>query len=448
MKKLLKVLGVLIFLIIAYLVVLQLYPKNAGRFPFLVILFLGDFYLYGSIKDWINKRKGISKNFFKLLYWLPLILLILTIGISQMNPPAWWNDSASIYVFGFIFVAYASKFIPILFLLFADFIRGVRFVNQKATQTIQKKEDEKMAGKQITRSQFLQKAGLVSGGILFGGLFTGMLKWAYDFKIRKQLVSLPALPRAFKGWKIVQVSDIHLGSWASKHPLEEAIERINELKPDLIFFTGDLVNYKTDEAFRFEDTLAKLKARQGIFAILGNHDYGDYTRWPSKAAKEQNMTDLYDFYDRLGWNLLNNQNQVYNGGDGKLAVIGVENWGAHGRFPKYGDIDKALSGARDADVKLLLSHDPSHWETTISKNYQDIDLTFSGHTHGFQFGIEVGKLKWSPAQWVYKYWAGMYENPLAKNKAQRLYVNRGLGTVGYPGRVGILPEITLFELQT
>jgi hypothetical protein len=446
MKKILKVLGIVVFLILAYLVVLQFYPKNAGRFPLLVILFLGDLYLYGSIKPWINKRKGVFKNLFKILYWFPVLLLILTIAISQMHPPGWWDDSVQVYVFGFIFVAYASKFIPILFLLFADFIRGIRFINQKATQT-KKDENEKLEGKRISRSQFLQKAGLVSGGILFGGLLTGMLKWVYDFKVRKEYVSLPNLPKAFNGWKIVQISDIHLGSWANEYPLEEAVERINELKPDLIFFTGDLVNYKTDEAFRFENTLAKLKAKHGIFATLGNHDYGDYTRWPSKAAKQQNMVDLYNFYERLGWKLMMNENQVFESDDGNLAVIGVENWGAHGRFPKYGDIGKALEGAKDASVKLLLSHDPSHWDTMISKDHQDIDLTFAGHTHGFQFGIEVGKLKWSPAQWIYKRWAGMYENPDATQKPQRLYVNRGLGTVGYPGRVGILPEITLFELS-
>jgi len=446
MKKLLKVLGVIAFLVISYLVVLQLYPKNASRFPFLAILFLGDFYLYGSIKDWIKKRSTFSRNFFRILYWVPLVLLILTIAISGVNPPGWWNNSVQTYVFGFIFIAYASKLIPILFLFFADFIRGIRYVNHKATQA-KASENLNTAGKKISRSQFLQKAGLVSGGILFGGLLTGMLKWAYDFKIRKELVKLPDLPLAFRGWKIVQISDIHLGSWANKYPLEEAIERINQLQPDLIFFTGDLVNYKTDEAFRFEDTLAKLKSKKGIFATLGNHDYGDYTRWDSKAAKAQNMTDLYRFYERLGWKLLNNENQVFESESGNMAVIGVENWGSHGRFPKHGNIGKAMEGASDADVKLLLSHDPTHWDNIISKKYKDIDLTFAGHTHGFQFGIDVGKLKWSPAQWMYKHWAGMYENPNSATKPQRLYVNRGLGTVGYPGRIGILPEITLFELN-
>jgi len=215
-----------------------------------------------------------------------------------------------------------------------------------------------------------------------------------------------------------------------------------------IFFTGDLVNYKTGEAYRFENILNKLKAGYGIFATLGNHDYGDYTRWPSQTAKMKNLTDLYEFFDRLGWKLLNNEHHLLENEDGQLAVIGVENWGAYSRFPKYGDIEKAAAGTEDAAVKLLLSHDPTHWDVVISKKYPDIDVTFAGHTHGFQFGIDTRRVKWSPAQWVYKHWAGMYQNPAATEKPQYLYVNRGLGTIGYPGRVGILPEITLFELLT
>jgi predicted MPP superfamily phosphohydrolase len=275
-----------------------------------------------------------------------------------------------------------------------------------------------------------------------------MLKWVYDFRIRRETIRLQGLPASFSGLRIVQISDIHLGSWAAVHPLEEAVALINRMRPDLIFFTGDLVNYKTGEAYRFENILNKLKAGYGIFATLGNHDYGDYTRWPSQTAKMKNLTDLYEFFDRLGWKLLNNEHHLLENEDGQLAVIGVENWGAYSRFPKYGDIEKAAAGTEDAAVKLLLSHDPTHWDVVISKKYPDIDVTFAGHTHGFQFGIDTRRVKWSPAQWVYKHWAGMYQNPAATEKPQYLYVNRGLGTIGYPGRVGILPEITLFELLT
>jgi predicted MPP superfamily phosphohydrolase len=288
---------------------------------------------------------------------------------------------------------------------------------------------------------------LAGGGLIFSSLIFGMLKWVYDFKIHRVQISLPNLPASFDGLKIVQISDMHLGSWASSDPLDEAVAKINSLQPDLVFFTGDLVNYKTEEAFPFMEALQKVRAKYGVFVTLGNHDYGDYTRWPSPEAKKQNMTDLYHFYDEIGWKLLNNENQLFEIDGEKIAVIGVENWGAFSRFPRYGDIEKALQGTEDAEVKLLLSHDPSHWEEIITKQCPDIDVTFAGHTHGFQFGIEIKKLKWSPAQYVYKYWAGLYENLLEGRKPQYLYVNRGLGTIGYPGRVGILPEITLFELK-
>jgi predicted MPP superfamily phosphohydrolase len=447
MKKLLKILGVILFLFVAYLVVLQVYPKNAGRFPFLAILFFGDVYLYASVKTWIKGRKRFYRNILRISYWIPLALLVLAVLVTMLDPGS-INDQLRIYLFGFVFIAYAAKLLPIIFLLFADFINGVRYVNHKVKKSAEKSGSITAKGEKMTRSRFLQKAGLVSGGLMFGGLLTGMLKWVYDFKIRRETIRLHHLPASFNGLKIVQISDIHLGSWAATHPLEEVVTLINRLQPDLIFFTGDLVNYKTEEAYRFENILNKLHAKSGIFATLGNHDYGDYTRWPSQTAKMKNLTDLYDFFGRMGWKVLNNENHLITHSDGQLAIIGVENWGAYSRFPKYGDIEKAAAGTGEASVKLLLSHDPTHWDVIISKKYTDIDITFAGHTHGFQFGIDTRRVRWSPAQWVYKHWAGLYQNPAATAKPQYLYVNRGLGTIGYPGRVGILPEITLFELTS
>ena len=358
-----------------------------------------------------------------------------------------WNNTFKIYSFGFVFVVYASKLLPILFLVFADVIRLFRYINMKAA-SVKKGHSEKYEGQKITRAQFLQNIGLISGGILFSGLITGMFKWAYDFKIKRHLLSLSHLPKSFDGLKIVQISDIHLGSWAGEHQLKDAVNLINGLNPDLVFFTGDLVNYKTDEAFRFENILSKIQSKHGVFATLGNHDYGDYTRWHSVEAKMQNMTALFDFYKRMGWKLLRNENELIRQGEDSIAVIGVENWGDFSRFPKYGDIAKASVGTENAPVKLLLSHDPTHWEKIISQENPDIDITFAGHTHGFQFGIEIKNIKWSPAKYIYKHWAGLYENTSTTAKPQFLYVNRGLGNIGYPGRIGILPEITLFELKT
>lgn len=446
MRNVFKVLAVIAVIIIGYLIVLQLYPKNAGRYPFLVILLAGDYYFWSSFKSWVKSKGLYLRYILSFLYWLPFLLLVASSLASFYKPSQDWNQGFRIYLFGFIFVTYAAKIFPIIFLFLADIFRGFQLFDKKVTKLSVKAENEG-DGSKITRSQFLKKAGFISGGLMFSSLFLGMLKWAFDFKLHRHKIVLSHLPKSFNQLKIIQISDIHLGSWAGKSSLLEAVQRINELKPDFIFFTGDLVNYKTDEAFPFESILAKLKAKQGIFATLGNHDYGDYMRWPSPEAKAQNMAELYAFYERIGWKLLNNQNQVFENSDGKLAVLGVENWGDFGRFPKYGDIQKALEGAEDADVKLLLSHDPSHWDKIITKENQDIDLTFAGHTHGFQFGIEIKNIRWSPAQYIYKHWAGMYLNDVPGGKLQRLYVNRGLGTIGYPGRVGILPEITLFELS-
>lgn len=445
MKKNLRILLIILFLLASYLIVLQFYPKNANRFPFLALLFLGDLYVFHAIKNWILQKNKLLRYFLISAYWAPLFLLIIAVASAVLHIDSHAVNSVKIYVFGFIFSAYAAKIIPVFFLLIADLIKGVRHVNHKVSKKIESHEIQS-TGTRITRNEFLKKAGLAGGGLIFSGLIFGMLKWVYDFKIHHVRLTLPDLPKSFNGLKIVQISDLHLGGWASADPLNEAITRINSLQPDLVFFTGDLVNYRTDEAFPFKEYLKKLNAKHGIFATLGNHDYGDYTRWSTVEAKRQNMTDLYSFFDEIGWKLLNNSNQLIEIGDEKIAVIGVENWGAFSRFPRYGDIQKAIAGTENASVKLLLSHDPSHWEEIITQQQPDIDITFAGHTHGFQFGIEIRKLKWSPAQYIYKHWAGLYQEQAIGQKPQYLYVNRGLGTIGYPGRVGILPEITLFEL--
>jgi uncharacterized protein len=448
MNKYLKALLVILAVIAGYFLVLQLFPKNAGRYPFFVILLAGDYYLWLSVKAWIKSRKRIPSIIYTFLYWLPFALLVVSSLVLFRFSDRVWNENVRIYIFGFIFAAYASKLLPIIFLLLADVFRGFRLFHKgalklsKKVEAIEPSEDSK-----ISRSKFLQQMGLITGGVLFSGLLLGMLRWAFDFKIHKHVVRINDLPLQFNNLRIVQISDMHLGGWTSKSALVDVVNRINDLKPDLIFFTGDLVNNKTDEAYPFEAILSGFKAKMGVYTILGNHDYGDYIRWPSSEAKQKNLTDLVDFYKRIGWKLLNNQNEVFGNGDGKLAVIGVENWGDFGRFPKYGDLGKAIKGAENAKVKLLLSHDPSHWDRIVINDFKDIDITFSGHTHGFQFGIEVKNFKWSPAQYVYKNWAGLYENENGSAKKQWLYVNRGLGTVGYPGRVGILPEITLMELK-
>ncbi len=445
MKRLLKVTALILLLVIAYLIILSQFPKEAGRFPFIVALFLSDLYLWNSFRTWMKRQKIAIKIGLSLLYWSPLILLSLLIGTRMADIELIADERAGLLMQGFIFSAYASKLLPVVFLIIADLIKGGKLMIKFSHRKHQTAKD-KLPGQPITRSLFIQQIGLVSGGLLFSGLIAGMMKWVHDFKIHRHSINFANLPHSFNGFRIVQISDLHLGSWSASGELETAINRINELNPDVVFFTGDLVNYKTDEALEFESTLSKLRAEYGVFAILGNHDYGDYTRWSSPEAKSKNMTDLFAFYRRIGWKLLKNNHAILEKQGGKIAIIGVENWGAIARFPQYGDIEKAKSGAESADLRILLSHDPSHWEKVISTGHPDIHLTLSGHTHGFQFGVETKYVKWSPAQYAYKHWAGLYSKELADGREQYLYVNRGLGTVGYPGRVGILPEITLIEL--
>lgn len=346
---------------------------------------------------------------------------------------------------GFVFIVYAAKVFSVLFLLLADLLKVLkhlfRFSKQKRNRVA-----ELPAKKKITRSRFLKNVGLLGGGFILSGLIIGMIKWAHDFKIRKVSVEVPDLPPVFDCFRIVQISDMHLGSWTSRKAMDEAVQMVNRLDPDIVVFTGDLVNFTTREAYPFEDSLKKIRAWNGVYAILGNHDYGDYVDWSSEEEKAENLTELEDFYSKLGWTLLKNDNRILERENEQLAIIGVENWSSISRFPRHGDLIKAKEGTDNASVKILLSHDPTHWESEVKGGHEDILLTLSGHTHGFQFGVEMRNFRWSPAQYMYKYWAGFYGRRTKRNP-QYLYVNRGLGNIGYPGRVGILPEITLITLN-
>ncbi|MFB6257467.1 MAG: metallophosphoesterase [Flavobacteriales bacterium] len=264
---------------------------------------------------------------------------------------------------------------------------------------------------------------------------------AHRFKLREVRVPIPHLPYSFDGLRIVHISDIHAGSFFEKHSVKKGVRKVREQAPDLIFFTGDLVNKATKEIDDHFKALSQLQAPLGTFSILGNHDYGDYVHWPSQGKKRENLLDMVEAHRRLGWELLLNEHKMIHLGDGSMAVLGVENWG-EGRFSKYGRLNEAYKGSGDADVKLLLTHDPSHWEARVLPDRPDIDVTFAGHTHGFQFGLELGPFQWSPIPARYDQWAGLYEL-----NGQYLYVNRGFGyMMNVPFRVGIYPEITVMEL--
>jgi len=400
-----------------------------------------DFYYYRALKSFVRKFKPTLQKTIKISYWAFTLFTIIFMFIAASyflgdTPPP---KFARTYIIGVIMIIGVSKLIGTLFILMYDFSQFIIWIINKAPSK-NKNIENKIS---FSRVEFIKKSALIASIIPFSTLMFGVLKSAFDYTIHKQKLKIPNLPNAFKGLKIVQISDIHTGSFISKDPLERAVKMIEDQQPDIIFFTGDLVNDITEEALPFMDTLNKIKAPLGVFSILGNHDYGDYFyQKDDTKGKEHNYDLMKAIHNKLGWNLLLNENHIIKKDNERLAIIGVENWGSELRFPKYGDIDKAKKGCLTDDIKLLLSHDPSHWDAHVLPSHPDIAATFSGHTHGMQFGIEIpGYIKWSPSQYLYKNWAGLYAH-----KEQQLYVNRGLGFLGYPGRVGILPEITVFEL--
>ena len=292
-----------------------------------------------------------------------------------------------------------------------------------------------------SRRKIISQIALGLASIPFASLLYGMYRGKYNYKVLSYNLEFEDLPDAFDGFKITQISDIHSGSFDNQTKVQYGVDLVNQQKSDLVLFTGDLVNNRADEIKPWIKIFNKIKAEFGVFSILGNHDYGDYMRWESPAAKRKNMEDLYDAHNEMGWDLLLNESRFIEKDGERLAIIGVENWGSG--FKKAGDLNKALNKVSEKDFKILLTHDPSHWEAQVIPHPFKIHLTLSGHTHGMQFGIEIpGVIKWSPAKWRYKQWAGLY----SENK-QYLNVNRGFGYLAYPGRVGMWPEVSVITLS-
>lgn len=423
---------------------------------FILFALLIDSYSWQAIRALVRDKSNLTRKIFAYIYWtIPVIVTIYFIH-GLLFPGQNNNKFIKIYFNGFYFVIYASKFVVCLFLVFDDLKRlskicwlGLFKSNKKnlidPTQgdTLEHIHEEKEEEKEkISRSQFLASTGLLVGAVPFIILSRGIIKGAYDYRVRRVQLYLPNLPSGFEGVKILQVSDIHSGSFTNRDAVYKGIQMIKAENADVVFFTGDIVNSKTDELYDWQNLFAEIKAPMGVFSIYGNHDYGDYVNtWKSKEEKDQNLADLASAHKNMGWNLLRNEHITLTKNNQRIGIIGVENWGDKGRFQKYGDVEKATKNMPDVPVKLLLSHDPSHFDSIVSKQHQEIDVTFSGHTHGFQFGVEIGGFKWSPSQYIYPHWAGLYQEG-----RQQLYVNRGFGFLGYPGRVGILPEITVFTL--
>jgi predicted MPP superfamily phosphohydrolase len=415
------------------------FPVYAKMLPLLFFLFLVDGYLWFSVRRILLDRNKVLRVFAIIIYWLPILLLVGCIIAGGIVSFATWNIPIRTLVPGLIFVFYAFKLPPFIFQVIRDILRLFDFGLKSFTHSGFKYSDR-------AKLRWLQATGWITGAFFLVMLFLGMFWWNYDYKVNQQVIRLPELPASFDGLKIVQISDIHTGSWLCKRDLSKAVDLVLDQKPDVVFFTGDMVNYTTLDALPYEKILKRIQAPYGVYAILGNHDYGAYVAWPSEDAQEKDQEDLFAFYHRLGWKLLMNQHDIMRRGNDSIAILGVQNWGRGYRFQKLGDIPTAQKGLEDMQVQLLLSHDPSFWDTIICRKFRNIDITFSGHTHGFQFGIDCFGIHWSPAVFLYKQWGGLYSKPVEGSHPQYLYVNVGLGSIGYPGRIGILPEITVFTL--
>ncbi len=398
----------------------------------LLVIALLDWYVFQAVKAAFSEASPLRKRWVYGLFWSTTALAVLAFLYFQLTPPDKMLRITRNFVATGIFMMLISKIFVVLFLLADDLGRFSKWIFQLLAKP-EKPVD-------ISRSEFLSKAGLIAATTPFIAMSYGISSGAHDYRVHRKRVVLPNLPSGLDGLRIAQLSDIHSGSFFSRNAVKGGIEMVMAEKADILFFTGDLVNNQSEEMKEWIDIFSRVKAPLGVYSVLGNHDYGDYVYWPSKEAKEANLADMRATHKALGWDLLDNTNRVLDIQGSKLAVLGVENWSAKSRFPKYGNLNQASRGV-EADVQVLLSHDPSHWRAEVLDQYPQIDLTLSGHTHGMQFGIEIGDFKWSPVQYVYEEWAGLYTQG-----NQHLYVNRGFGYIGFPGRIGIWPEITILEL--
>lgn len=401
---------------------------------FMILL---DLYVFQIIKT-VSHGSTKTRSIIFTSYWVISIAALIILFVLPLLHLDNYSKGVRSTVFALIIGLFLAKLIAAVFFLVDDIRRGIQWLAGKLF--FRNTEGEQIEEEKISRSLFLSWVGLTVGGGLFSSLIYGFSN-KYNYKVKKIKLNYPNLPASFRGLRVVQISDIHSGSFTNKYAVQKGVDKVLQLKPDLILFTGDLVNNKSDEMQNYMDVFGQVRAPMGVYSTLGNHDYGDYASWPGKEAKKQNLEYLKQIHAQLGWRLLMNENVLLERNGEQIAVIGIENWSAKARFPKYGNLSKAYAGTETIPFKILMSHDPSHWDAEVRPKYGDIDLMLAGHTHGMQFGIEIPGLKWSPVQYVYKQWAGLYEEG-----KQKLYVNRGFGFIGYPGRVGILPEITLFEL--
>lgn len=397
---------------------------------FLFFIAIIEIYAFQTIKTTVR---------FRWLLWAYQIVSLLVIiyivySFTQFDRSVGQNKH-TLFTMGLLLLVYIPKMVLAVFMLGEDIIRVISGI-------IHRFMGDNNGDFFTERRKFVSKIALGVAAIPFLSLLYGMSKGKYNFQVRKKTIYYPDLPDNFDGMTITQISDIHSGSFDNHEAINEAIDMINAQKSDILLFTGDIVNTHADEMHPWINTFKRLeKPPLGKYSILGNHDYGEYISWNSQKEKEDNFKAIKGLHDQIDFRLMLNENVKIKKGEQEIALVGVENWGHN--FKKAGDLAKASEGLHDNDFKILMSHDPSHWEYEIKNNEKHYHLTLSGHTHGLQFGIEIpGFIKWSPVQYVYKQWAGLYEN-----RGRYIYVNRGFGFHAYPGRVGIWPEITVITLK-
>ncbi len=388
-----------------------------------------QWYSYQAIKTFTSNR-WILFAYFLFVIMVVGNLIFYTLILDRSTA----NESKLMYAIGFFLSLFVFQILVTIFLMGEDIFR----IPQGIYAYFSKIPDQNQFLPQ--RRKLISQIAVGLAAIPFTSLLYGMFRGKYNFKVLTYELEYDDLPEAFEGFKITQISDIHSGSFDNAKKVQYGVDLVNAQGSDVVFFTGDLVNNKAEEILPWIETFKKINAKHGVYSVLGNHDYGDYMRWESSEAKKKNMQDLEKAQKQMGWDLLLNQSRFIEKDGQRIAVIGVENWGSG--FKQVGDLNKALADVSEKDFKILMSHDPSHWEAEVLPHPFKIHLTLSGHTHGMQFGIEIpGWIKWSPVKWRYKQWAGVYQE-----SDQHLNVNRGFGYLAYPGRVGIWPEVTVITL--
>ncbi len=406
-----------------------------------VILLLVEVYVFRGLKILIQPiENGVLKRTIKWLYWSGTIAYVAYFIWTMYYSKESESNHVSRHYFN-LFGFYVLLLVPQLVIVVFQLMEDISFASSWLWNKINFSSNSVSEGVKISRGVFLSRIGIFLAAIPFTGILYGLVKGKYDFRIVREKLIFPSLPSRFNGLTMVQISDAHLGSFSDNtEPIQKAIDMINGLQPDIVVFTGDLVNNYAEEAEMWIPLFKQIKARYGKYSILGNHDYGDYGRFASPAEKVNNLARLKDIHGEMGFSLLLNEHKLISRNEESIAIIGVENWGKP-PFPQYGNLEQASNNITHIPFKILLSHDPSHWDAQVLGK-KDINLTLSGHTHGMQFGIEIAGIKWSPVKYKYPRWGGLY-----KENNQLLYVNRGFGYLGFPGRVGMPPEITFFEFR-